>query len=91
MVLDSASSTSITPSGRPTQRGPLQRWGMFCTGLAAIWVIIFWLAPLAERIPCVAELHSFIHERNIDATALVYTDIEEFGDADVEIRNAINH
>ena len=76
--------TRCKPSAR-------RRWGLFLLGIVSIWAFIFVLAPLLQRTPYIGEMHDFIQENDIDATALVYTDVEEFGDADVYIRDAVNH
>ncbi len=71
--------------------GPLRRWGMFLLGIATIWCFVFVIAPLLQKVSYVGEMHEFVLKNDIDATALVYTDIEEFADADVYIRSAMDH
>ncbi len=69
----------------------LRNWGKLGLGLLVIFVFVFWVAPALERLPYIAEVHDYVYEHDIDATALVYSEIEEFGDADVSIRDAMKY
>lgn len=50
-------------------------------GIMAIWVFMFVFAPYFDDKPMVKPLVDFIETRSIDATALYYTEIEEFSTA----------
>lgn len=60
-------------------------------GLLLIFLFVFWIAPSMQRLPYVEEVHACVRENNIDATALIYSDIDEFGDADVSIRDSMKY
>lgn len=66
-------------------------WIKLCSGLVLIWLFVFVAAPRVQKYSYIAKVHDVIRENNIDATALVYTEIQEFGDADVHIRDAMNY
>jgi hypothetical protein len=53
-------------------------------------VFIFYVCPLMDKLPLVEPLIEFIDEQNIDAGALYYTEIEEFSDAEVTMRNTMS-
>ncbi len=46
------------------------------------------IAPWLDKIGLVQPLIRFIDDRNIDATALYYTEIEEFSDAQIFMSNS---
>ncbi|MDP8244741.1 MAG: hypothetical protein P9L94_11710 [Candidatus Hinthialibacter antarcticus] len=60
-------------------------------GVLSIYLFVFILAPAMQRFPYIVELHQYVIEHDIDAAALFYTEIEEFGDADVSIRDAMKY
>lgn len=53
-------------------------------------VFILYLCPLIDRISFVEPLVEFIDERDIDAGALYYTEIEEFSDAEITMKNIMS-
>ena len=60
--------------------------------LAWIAFIIFFMlviAPIFDNLPVIRPVIDFIEEENIDATALYYTEIEEFFDSDIYMNNAM--
>ena len=70
----------------------LRKWGTLAIGLFVIWAFVFIVAPGIRRfVPAVAQIHDYIDKHNIEATALIYTDVEEFSDADVDIRDAMQY
>jgi hypothetical protein len=54
-------------------------------------LFIFVVGPGISGAPYVRPLVRFIDERDIDASALFYTEIEEFNEADVRMRNAVKY
>lgn len=74
-----------------TLKNMVRRWSGFFIGLLLIWSFIFIFAPLVQNVSAVNELHCLIRARDIDAGSLFYTDTEEFGDADVQIRNSMSY
>ncbi|MBL7224398.1 MAG: hypothetical protein ISS72_11140 [Candidatus Brocadiae bacterium] len=74
-----------------SRRGWTRRWGKLAAGLLLIWAVVFWLAPWLQRFGPVKRVHESVRERGIDATALVYTEVEEFADADCHVRDALRY
>ena len=68
---------------------PLSAWARLLLGLAVLWAIVFRLGPWLQGYAPIAQLHDFIEEREIDATALFYTDSDEFGDVALTIHNTL--
>jgi len=56
-------------------------------GILLILLFIFGIAPLMDRLPLVQPLVQFVDNREIDAGALYYTDIEEFATAAAHMEN----
>jgi hypothetical protein len=58
---------------------------LFIVSIAVFFMV---LAPWLDRMPLAQPLIRFIDDRDIDATALYYTDIEEFSDAEIFMYNS---
>ncbi|MDM8525737.1 hypothetical protein QUF80_20385 [Desulfococcaceae bacterium HSG8] len=56
-----------------------------------ILLFMFGVAPLMERAPFIRPIVQFIEERDIDAGALYYTDIEEFSEAAIHMENTMDY
>ncbi len=75
----------------PAKKGFLWRWGALILSLLIMWLFVFQAAPAMQQIGCIADVHEAIRDYDIDATGLVYTEVELFGDADVHIRDAMKY
>ena len=74
------------------KNSPIRKgWIGLLTGLVLIAVFLFWLGPWLERLPLFQPLVRLIDEQDIDAGAYYYTDIEEFADAEFNIRQAMTY
>jgi hypothetical protein len=69
------------------QRAGLGAWLRLFLGLVALLVFMFIIAPAGLKIPGFNSMSALIEEKNLRATALYYTDIDEFGEAAVTLRN----
>jgi len=78
-------------SSRFGQRPLAERWLKLALGLLLLWVWVFVLAPWLQRFGPVRRVHEHIRRNDIDATALVYTDVEEFGDCEAHVRDALEY
>jgi hypothetical protein len=54
-------------------------------------LFIFVVGPWMSGAPFVRPLVRFIDEHDIEASALFYTEVEEFSEADARMRNAVTH
>jgi len=79
------------PGGSKGPAGDIRSWLKLLAGLALIILFMFILAPLGDRLPGFDSMFKFIEERNLRATALYYTDIDEFGDASATLRNHLEY
>ncbi len=66
------------------------RWTRLFLCIFLIWVFMFIAAPWVEKMPAVEPIISFIDENYIDASALYYTEIEEFFEAEIHMENTMN-
>lgn len=71
--------------------GRTRRVGLLILALLAVLLFMFGLAPLMGRLPHVRQLSRFIEERGIEANALYYTEIEEFAEAEVNLRATMDY
>ena len=65
------------------------RWGKLAAGLFAIWALVFVAGPALERVGPIGAVHDLIREQGIDATALVYSEIDESAEAETIIRESL--
>ncbi len=56
-----------------------------------VMIFVFVLAPGIDDLACVKPLIKFIDEREIDAGAIYYTDIEEFSVAEINMKNTLDY
>lgn len=76
---------------------PLQEKGMprrlleFSIGVFGLWLFMFVFLPRMESHPSIQPMVQFIEERDIDATALVYSEIEEFAVGYTEMDNTMDY
>ena len=59
--------------------------------IALILVFMFVVGPMAAQLPMIKPLADFIEERQIDAGALYYTEIEEFSEAELNLRHTMKY
>lgn len=66
------------------------RWARLFLCVLFIWAFMFIAAPWVEKMPAVEPIICFIDENYIDASALYYTEIEEFFEAEIHMENTMN-
>ncbi len=79
------------PGGFSGPPGGPKSWLRLFLGLAAVAFFIYFLAPWGEQLLGMRTMSDFIDERNLRATALYYTDIDEFGAATATLRNCFEY
>ncbi len=67
----------------------IRKWAALFFGFLLVWVFMFVIAPWIQKSPSVKPLAEFIEESGIDASALYYTEVDEVGDAETNIRNTL--
>ena len=72
-------------------RSKYSAWLQLGAGLLLIWCLVFVVAPWLARWTPIRTMHAHIHQRDIDATALFYTDLDEFRDAEQAVRHALTY
>ena len=77
--------------GRETPWSTLQQWCKLFACIILIWLFVFVLAPGLQHYKSIQKIHTFIESRNIEATGLVYTEVDEFSDADIYMRNVMKY
>lgn len=79
------------PGGSSDPPRGILPWVKLVVGLVLIVLFIYGVGPLVARLPSVGTMLSFIERRDIRATALYYTDIDEFGEATASLRNSLEY
>lgn len=79
------------PGDVPRARSAVHRWTALLICLLTVWVFVFQVAPRLQRIEPIRVVHECARSRDIDATALYYTEVPEFSDADVYVRDALKY
>ncbi|MCG8471353.1 MAG: hypothetical protein MI742_05795 [Desulfobacterales bacterium] len=68
-----------------------RRVGSFLASIACCLIMIYVVGPWLDSLSAIKPLATFIDERNIDANAYYYTEVEEFADADINMNNTMDH
>ncbi|MBN1105625.1 MAG: hypothetical protein JXL84_19610 [Deltaproteobacteria bacterium] len=69
----------------------LTSWLKLLLGIALIVLFMIVMGPFEKLFPGMESMSRFIDERGIKATALYYTDIDEFGDATASLRDYLEY
>ena len=80
------SSYATPAAARPTPAG----WIKLAAWIGGVWVFMFVVAPWMGSFEAARPLLDFVEERDIDAGAYYYTEVDEFGDAEFAIRQALH-
>ncbi len=64
-----------------------RRWVRFFLCLLLVWVFMFLIAPIGQRLPAVQTLTEYVAETGINASALYYTGVEETAEAEMYLHN----
>ena len=59
--------------------------------ISIVTVFVLFVAPIVDDVPYFKPLTNFIDDREIDAGAIYYTDIEEFSMAEINMKNTIDY
>ena len=73
------------------QLGWLKRYASLIAGIALIWIFAVYVTPWLGNFSFIKPLISFIKENDIKATAIYYTDIDEFAEADHMLRQFMTY
>ena len=66
-----------------------RKWVALSASIFVIWLFLFVIGPFFLKTSALSPLADFIEERGIDAGALYYTDIEEFSEAEINMKNTM--
>jgi len=69
----------------------MSSWLKLALGVALILGLFFLLAPLSKYLPGARRMGEVIDERNLRATAIFYTDLEETGEGSAAIRDSLEY
>ena len=79
-----------TCSGQKRFLPVARQWARLFLCVFFIWAFMFIAAPWIEKTSVVEPIVCFIDENYINASALYYTEIEEFFEAEIHIENTMN-
>jgi hypothetical protein len=81
----------VVPFRDDSPAGKFKRLALLIGSFILIWVLMTHIAPWGEKTAPIRPLMEFIEERNIDAGALYYTEIEEFAEADIQMNHSLDY
>jgi len=69
----------------------IRKWTAVAGSILLLWLFMFVIAPWFMRCPAVSELAQYIDERDIEATALWWSEVEAVADAEMKCRNSVQY
>ncbi len=82
-------------SESPRRNGSLRRglnpWWKLVLGIALLLAFFLVVAPLSKHLPGARRMGEIIDERNLRATAIYYTDLEETAEGSAAIRDSLEY
>jgi len=88
----SAANKIAVPAGMPfRQAEKLMPWLRLCAGIAVILIVMFGIGPLLLHLPWFGEMNRFIEAEGIRSTAIYYTDLETFSNAEFALRQNLEY
>ncbi len=69
----------------------IRKWGALTGSIVLLWLFMFVIAPWFMRYTAVSELAQYIDERDIEATALWWSEVEIGADAEMNCRNSVQY
>lgn len=91
MIPNLVTEPQSTLHDRKLETGRLKGVVSLGVGILFIWAFVFLFVPWLSSISFMRPMISYIEENNIDATALYYTEIEQFAEADHMIRHLMTY
>jgi len=64
-------------------------WLKLAAGMGTVMLFIFGVGPLALKVPGFSSMAAVIEKENVRATAIYYTDISQFSEAETWLRHAM--
>jgi hypothetical protein len=64
------------------------RWIALGLCVLVVWVVMFVIAPMGQRLASIRPLADYIDETGINASALYYTGVPETAEAEMYLRHA---
>lgn len=83
------STTDEKLDGRQRPSSMIRKWAFLLLGFFLIGIFMFVIAPWIREMPAVKPIADLIDERDLDAGALFYTEIEETSEAEVHLRGVM--
>ncbi len=69
----------------------LAEWGKIFLALAGLLLFIYIIGPLGLETPMLKPMADFIEASNIKANGYYYTDVAEFSDAEMYMKNSMGY
>ena len=90
-ILKTAKQDPLIRLGGSPPGERVRQWGLLILSFGAILFFIFVVAPLGQKIPSIGTLAAFIEDRDINASALYYTEVEEAAEAELILRHTLDY
>ena len=76
---------------RSSPEGRVKAWLKLALSIFLLILFTYGLGPLGLKLPGMANFSHFAQTRDIDVTAIYYTDIEEFAQAEADLRHTLTY
>jgi hypothetical protein len=90
-MISKKTCSSSPAHGARAPRAGLKPWLKLILGFVLVWVAIFAFGHLATFLPGAERMARVIDERNLRATAIFYTDLEESHEGSQYIRHNLEY
>jgi hypothetical protein len=81
----------INLNGRNRVLKKIKDYFYLLVSMSVVTIFVLFLAPCIDDAPYVKPLTNFIDDKEINAGALYYTDIEEFSIAEINMKNTFDY
>jgi hypothetical protein len=89
-IITNIRSTECTSGQHDLPLKKSKGWGTIFFAVAGLILFIYVIGPMGLNTPMIKPLADFIEENNINANGYYYTDVAEFSDAEMYMKNSMN-
>lgn len=91
MEKDHQKENSVSAYAESARPSLFKRLARLILAIFAVLFFMLYLGPAMQQSDFFRPMVMFVEERGIDASALYYTEIEEFSDADIHMNNTMDY
>ena len=89
--MDGSNQITVEWKSSRTTPNPMTAWLKLAASIAVLALLVFGVAPLGLKLPGLNQISRFARSHDIKVTAIYYTDIEEFAQAEADLRSRLEY